>query len=755
MFFSVAWLRLSLLAAFLLSVHARDESLFTSSVSYCAPPESLLIQQFDIAYIASNRSVNFNVSAASVLPNINVTANLLVNVYGMRPLNLSLDLCNLLNGALCPLPTYNFTGADSITLPSSVDVGFIPGIAYKIPDLEAFAQLTLTEVGTGKVRACVQSTLSNGWSTRQKAVEWSTGAMALLALLSAVAQSFIPTSLAPVRLLDVISLFQTIAVTGLWGLNYPSVYRAYTSNFSWALGLFPQSATSSMQQSIDRMRQHTGGQFDGSGGSAISLVNRRLSPYNDPPTLLSLSARAAEYASSADTSADVSNGTFTATSFLVGGNVQTVTSDSANVLQAGLPIYVNSIGIATANAFMTIFFVVLILLAIVLAALGLGYLVLLGLSRTSWGRRREQKLDTAISAYPAFAQAWGLRMVLVILLPVLVFAFYQWTLKDSWVSVLFSVILLIAVLGALGYACFVHFRRYRAGELEEERGGPSPVEPLTAPYRTPRAYYVYVVLVAILAKSLITAFAKAHGMIQAILILVIEFLLFVSLIIAKPHPTRGSDVLSGYLNLTRLVCTGLTIAFAESIGLAPIPRVAIGIVIAVIFSVSVVVMFFNVLVNLGLWALFRRALGLGRRQEGARSLSSMPSSGSQSSLEKGSKTNEKTYITPASSSSHFYTRPTNPSPSHTPTTASILSPMSAVSYEPTATSATTTTTLGETLPRRWSFQHSRPPSSYTPVYADSPMSTTDPSARVSMYTSTNSDPRYSRRISGDQEDTRR
>ena len=39
----------------------------TSSVSYCATPKSLLIQQFDVAYIASNSSVNFNISAASVV----------------------------------------------------------------------------------------------------------------------------------------------------------------------------------------------------------------------------------------------------------------------------------------------------------------------------------------------------------------------------------------------------------------------------------------------------------------------------------------------------------------------------------------------------------------------------------------------------------------------------------------------------------------------------------------------------------------
>lgn len=39
----------------------------TSSVTYCAPPETLLIEQFDLAYFAKNSSISFNISAASVV----------------------------------------------------------------------------------------------------------------------------------------------------------------------------------------------------------------------------------------------------------------------------------------------------------------------------------------------------------------------------------------------------------------------------------------------------------------------------------------------------------------------------------------------------------------------------------------------------------------------------------------------------------------------------------------------------------------
>lgn len=348
-----------------------------------------------MTYFASNASLSFNISAASVEPNLNVTANLLLNVYGMQPVNITLDLCSILNGALCPLPTYNFTGSDSIPLPRSVDVaGRVPSVAYWIPDLEAVAQLTLTEVGTGDVKACVQSTLSNGWSTYQPAVSWSTGALTLLALLSALWQS-INSSLAPTRLLNLISLLQSIAISALLDVNYPLLYRSFASNFAWSLGLFPSTGASRIQNAVDELRHHTGGTMpDAEGGSAVDLVNRRLSPYN----ILAAVAKAASKEGEV--------------------GVATVTQGSSNVLQAGIPVFVNSIGIATANAFMSAFIVALILAAVFLGMVGIGWAAVTlwrraGKAEVEGGQEKDTgaKVDEWMANYPQWAKSWALRLV--------------------------------------------------------------------------------------------------------------------------------------------------------------------------------------------------------------------------------------------------------------------------------------------------------------------------------------------------------
>lgn len=244
-------------------------------------------------------------------------------------------------------------------------------------------------------------------------MEWATGALGLLALLSAIWYSQSPDGLAPYRLFDLLYLFQWAASTALLDLNYPSVYIAFATNFSWALGLFPASATSPIQLSINNMRHLTGGNMaDATSGSAIALVNRKLSPYNAvavslaqttslvPETLVALG----DLTTPGHLLPALPSGT---QELVSAGTVQLVTATSSNVLQAGVPIYVEYVGIATANAFMTIFLVALMVLAILTATLALGYgVVVLASRKTQYNnisRRRE--------LYPAFAFAWLLRVV--------------------------------------------------------------------------------------------------------------------------------------------------------------------------------------------------------------------------------------------------------------------------------------------------------------------------------------------------------
>ncbi|KIY74293.1 TRP-domain-containing protein [Cylindrobasidium torrendii FP15055 ss-10] len=565
------------------SVLAREQTLFTSSVTYCEPPESLLVQQFDVTYFSSNQSIFFNVSAASVVQNVEVSANLLLNVYGIKPVNVTINLCDILGGALCPLPTYNFVGSDTLSLPDlGVDVGNkIPGIAYVVPDLEGYAQLVLTEVGTGDVKACVQATLSNGWSMYQTSVSWAVAGVAIAAVGPAAWQSLAPTALLPFRLLDLLHLYQSIAASAFLNLNYPLAYRSYARNFAWSLGLI---RSETIQQSIDTMRHHTGGHMaNSSDASAIEFTNRGLSPYNDN-SANTLTRRGAKDADPA--------------------TVATVTSNSANILDAGIPTYVNTLNIASANAFMTIFLCFLCFWAIVLAIYALIFVGILAYSRKNQNRGAELR-----ARYPAYVRGWSLRLALITVPPVLIFAFFQWTLKDSWVSVLLSVVTFIVALGGLGFASFVVMREAGRSGKDTLFSRPEVLAaygPLYAQFRQSRYFFFGFQLAAFVVRALFLSFGHGSGLAQIIGLLVVELTLVVSTLVFRPNHTRGADVFMSFLAIIRLVCTGLLIPFLERLGIQPIPRVVIGMVMAVVFSVTVLIVILNLIIHSGISRLWRR-----------------------------------------------------------------------------------------------------------------------------------------------------
>lgn len=175
--------------------------------------------------------------------------------------------------------------------------------------------------------------------------------------------------------------------------------------------------------------------------------------------------------------------------------------------------------------------------------------------------------------------------------PVITFSFFQWTLKDSWLPILLSVILLLPVVGFIGYSAFLAFRW---SDFDS-----SPYhEPLWGQYRVEQRRYFVPLLVALLAKSAFVAFGQGNGKMQVVVLVILEGLVFISIVVLKPYETRKADILAGFLGIVRLICTGLTIAFLPSLEVKAITRVVIGFITAVIFSVAVVVMFFNTVWNI-------------------------------------------------------------------------------------------------------------------------------------------------------------
>ena len=321
--------------------------------------------------------------------------------------------------------------------------------------------------------------------------------------------------------------------------------------------------------------------------------------------------------------------------------------------------------------------------------------------------------------------------------PLITFIFYQWTLKDSWLSVLLSVLAFLAILALVFYPAFQtlrvarresSFSLYAHNELHLYQNGP-----LYAQYRPSRYFFFLALLSACILRAIFIAFGQGSGEAQLALMIVVEFSLVAAHFALKPFKTKGGNIFSTYLAITRLACSALMIAFIQKIDVKAIPRVVVGIIIAIVFSVSIIVVVLNLVLHTfgGLW----------RRKNG--NLASVGSTdGSQGSmLEKGDGEGNRMpndlekRISPHEGDSgdiqgyphdRFFTeeagreRPVNP----TPNQSTYLSPYMHTPYSlsPTATTVSTmdppslysrdseTITVGSLLPRRWSSSFSQPSS---------------------------------------------
>jgi hypothetical protein len=189
---------------------------------------------------------------------------------------------------------------------------------------------------------------------------------------------------------------------------------------------------------------------------------------------------------------------------------------------------------------------------------------------------------------------------MIIFTPFMIFTIYQWSLRDSWLTTLLSVMSFLLIFACIFYpTCLtLHlalrntpYALYTHGEHLNSLG------PLFSRYRTPRYYFFTCILVGSLLKAILVASLKEHGQAQVALMLLAELGILLSHVILRPFKSRGSDILAIFIAMIRFVAAGLLVAFVEGLSLAAIPRVVVGVVIAILYSIAVIVMLLDYLIQ--------------------------------------------------------------------------------------------------------------------------------------------------------------
>ena len=150
-------------------------------------------------------------------------------------------------------------------------------------------------------------------------------------------------------------------------LNFPLVYRAFTRNFFWAVGMVHDNA---MQNSINDMRYRTGGSLPGVTYPGTTYISRQLSTIQersaiDINQLIETVRTLGPLLGSGLFGRSLKARDAILHSLAKRADIPEIQDLNLNpTVAAGVPRYVNSVGIPTANAFTTLFFMMLIVIAV-------------------------------------------------------------------------------------------------------------------------------------------------------------------------------------------------------------------------------------------------------------------------------------------------------------------------------------------------------------------------------------------------------
>ncbi|KAI9163499.1 membrane protein [Paramyrothecium foliicola] len=288
---------------------SRLPALWTGHFADCMNDESLFnVTKFDTAYYSDNSTVLFHLDGSTNIQRDSIIMHLSVDIYGVNRFNKTYDPCEDQISSLCPMSAESPIEAFVVFPIGQGDVSGIPSIALGIPDLEGFARLQIFSNSTQTQIGCFQAVMTNGNSLSQPQYVGSIlGGFVFLAVLASFATAIYGVKVTSMRMhyahsLSVLVIFETlqsIFFSGALSVDWPSVLPAWWSNFAWTAGMF---GNEQMFRSLSSFTGNNGNvsQVGGAGSTTLNngggmlrqIYGRSLPTVNAP--LASL-ARRAEY----------------------------------------------------------------------------------------------------------------------------------------------------------------------------------------------------------------------------------------------------------------------------------------------------------------------------------------------------------------------------------------------------------------------------------------------------------------------------
>lgn len=573
------------------SVNAAD-LLKTTGFSDCGSDASIKVQKINISYDKDNRTVVFDVAGTSTKSQ-NVTAVLSVTAYGNQIYSRSFNPCDAgtFVEQLCPLPVGNFAAKGTQEIPSEY-ADMVPSIAFQVPDIAAQATLELKGDDNKNV-ACIKSAVSNGKTANVPAVSYVaagiagaalivTGASAAGAAISgggAAASSGGAGTISP-SFTEVMGWFQGMAMNGMLTVNYPPVYRSFTKNFGFSVGLVPWVG---VQRSIDSFRGATGGNTTASN---VDTLRKTTMIYSDGS------------AGSADDSIFHVKRSFDLLARAIETSVNG-TADGASAPQdetklqqtvRGIKAYAQRVTVPGENVFMT----ALLLVAVIIAAIVL-VLLLVKLILEFWALFGS--FPKSLSGFRR--HYWGsigrtiTQLILLLYGVWVLYCVFQFTSGDSWLAKTLAGVTLALFTGVLAFFSWkIYSTVQKLKAAEGDSSGLYDKKEIWLKYSifydgyrkgywwlfVPAIFYMF-------AKGVAIAAGDGHGMTQSIAQLIIEGLMLCLLLWSRPFARRSGNIINLTIQVVRVLSIACILVFVEEFHVAQTTKTVTGVVLIVVQSV--------------------------------------------------------------------------------------------------------------------------------------------------------------------------
>ncbi|KAJ4416351.1 hypothetical protein N0V82_006788 [Gnomoniopsis sp. IMI 355080] len=579
-----------------------SDVLQTSGFTNCETGSSIDVKNVDITYDKSAATVTFDVSGTSskeqkVMATLNVTA------YGYQVYSSTFNPCSndTYVEQMCPVPagTFSASGTQEIT---SEYASEIPSVAFSIPDIAASATLELTNLDDGSSAGCISSQISNGKTTAVSAVSYTAAAVAGLALVvsgftaasSAIAGGGAASSGAAPSpsFMETMTWFQGMAMNGMSSVALPSVYRQFTKNFAFSVGLINFER---MQTSIDNFRAATGGNT--TTDSVQYLANATLVFQDGSIETLSDSSKfkramtefydfvAREITTSVDT-----NDTSTENSTSTSNSTSSSSSSAVTEEVQGIKAYVEELSIPDANTFMTVLLIVSCVMAAIICVILLIKVVL-----EAWSLFG--KLPVGLTGFRKHYWVTMSRLLTQLIMLLygtwVLYCMYQFITGDSWAAKLLAGLTLALFTGVLAF--FAYKVTSTAKKLKELNGDASQLyenKDLWIKYKLfydnyKKSYWWLFIpcICYMFAKGVVMAVGDTHGMGQTIAQFVVEAFMLGILIWNKPFERKSGNVLNISIQVVRLLSVICIFVFVDELGIEETAQTVVGLALVVIQAV--------------------------------------------------------------------------------------------------------------------------------------------------------------------------